>query len=422
MKRKLLDKVSIKGFVIAVGVAVCLSACSKDNEPVATELTPTAEITTQEETAVTPVVTTGSETTPTPISTEAPDKTEDRNLFESNDNPLKRPNTIQEFNVTVELGQYKGLEIPYTVKKVSDEDIQAKLDVLREVYPDKKAIGDRTLEPGDTLRVDYQGYYQGIQYDEAMAYFAEITIPEAPVEYSFAYDFVGHKIGDDLEIKIIYPEDYQGKETLKGKEIDYKIHIRDAYDYVPAEVTDEFIQILTGYVNFDDYKAGTRAELEAEAESEAAKKAEETLMNTIIDGCTYSGQIDEELDYMYGKYITYNDDYAYEMMYDSGAQYFSMVNDITEEEYYNQARKTSDRNTKFDRALLAIAKAEGLSCSDEEMIAAGQALFAENYSTDSKAKLYKDFTKEEIDRILTESVLKEKAFELVRENTIYTGK
>ncbi len=408
---------NVKKIVFTTGIILCLSACTKENEPEATkpEATPTEVVSndiapTEELNNVTSI----------PEATESPEKSEDKNIFE-NSNQLKRPDTLPVFDVTVELGQYKGLEIPFVVKEVTDEDIQKELDLLRNVYPDKKEIGDRELKPGDTVRIDYQGYYNGIQYDDAMAYFAEITIPENQQSDSFYYDLVGHKAGDDLEIKIIYPEDYSGKKSLAGKEIDYKIHIREAYNYVPAEVTEEFIN-ATGYATLEDYKTATRQLLEENETEKAEKKAEDDLMNMIIDNCTYGGQIQQELDYMYEKYLAFNDDYAEEMMYSSGAQYFSMIDEISEEEYYSQARKTSDRNTKFDRVLLEIAKTEGLTCDSEEIVAEGKKNFGDEYSTDPKAKLYKDYTKDEIDRILTETVLKEKAYELVKENTIFIGK
>ncbi|WP_180371236.1 trigger factor, partial [Oenococcus oeni] len=119
---------------------------------------------------------------------------------------------------TVELGDYKGVEVEKESDEVSDKELNAELERLQkgeaELVPAKE---DQVSEKGDTVVIDFDGSVDGKQFDGGKAQNFSLSLGSGQFIPGFEDQLVGHKAGDDVDVKVTFHKNYQAK-NLAGKE------------------------------------------------------------------------------------------------------------------------------------------------------------------------------------------------------------
>ncbi len=187
-----------------------------------------------------------------------------------------------EFEVapSIELKEYKGLTVPYQDPEISDEDIQKRIDQLREQKAEYVNVDPRPLASGDHAVVSLEslaGVDQPIKQDElVLEVGGEETLPD------FTNNLLGASPGDEKEFDVTYPEEY-GQTRLAGKTIRFRAAIKGVRRKEIPEVNDEFARDLGDYQNVEELREAVRKALFAERQFFAQQEAKNKLVEQLVE-------------------------------------------------------------------------------------------------------------------------------------------
>jgi len=307
------------------------------------------------------------------------------------------------------LGEYKGLAATKEPVEVSDELIIAELDKVREQNSRLVDVTDRAIENDDQVSIDFDGFVDEEAFEGGHAEGFDLTIGSGSFIGDFEDQLIGKSIGDELDVNVTFPEDYQ-QPDLAGKPAVFKVKINGIkYKELP-ELDDDLAKDVSEFDTLEEYKADIRANLVEKAEGEATHKLKEELLELAVANATIvlpAPMIDLEAENM-------TQDMANRLQQQglSIEQYFQYTGqnmDALKESMKGEAEK----KIKARLVLEAIAKAEGLTASDEE-VEAELVRMAEMYKMDIEK------IKETIGEGETESIkqdlLNQKAYDFIVDN------
>ena len=125
----------------------------------------------------------------------------------------------------VEVKDYKGIEVEKVVNPVTDEDINKQLDALREKNVTVETVDDRAAENGDDVVIDFEGFKDDVAFEGGKAEDFTLSLGSGQFIPGFEDQIVGHNAGEDFDINVTFPEEYQVKE-LAGAPAVFKIKLK----------------------------------------------------------------------------------------------------------------------------------------------------------------------------------------------------
>src|SRR5699024_12708669 len=139
----------------------------------------------------------------------------------------------------VKLGEYKGLENEAEDVEVTDEEVENNLENLRENHTELVLKEDGTVEKGDTVVIDFEGFIDGEAFGGGKAENHSLEIGSQQLIPGFEEQLIGKESGEETEIKVTFPEDYQAEE-LAGKEATFNVKIHEIKEKDIPELDDDF--------------------------------------------------------------------------------------------------------------------------------------------------------------------------------------
>lgn len=322
------------------------------------------------------------------------------------------------YDVTTELGRYKGIEVEYPDVTVTDEEIEYELMAFLEDSSELIDVTGRAAQLGDTATIDYAGYLDGVAFDGGTDTDFDLELGSQTFIDGFEDGIVGHNIGDEFDLPLTFPENYN--ETLGGKDVIFKITVKGIKETVTPELTDEFVSANTDYATVDAYREYIREYLSEDKIAAADEEVNEKILEALVAGCTFGGQIEEEIAATVNDNKTYYDNMAQSYYGIDGQTLFYYFYGFSEEEYEEHIYKQSEASVKTRYALEKVAEAEGFTLTEEEFSDYFNKLFIDYYGYTSADEVYADYadlyTKEELDEQVTKSAILDNAQNFIIEN------
>ncbi len=182
----------------------------------------------------------------------------------------------------VTLGQYKGIEVEKTEVVVTDEEVDAEIQKELEKNASMNEITDRPVKDGDLVNVDFEGFVDGVAFDGGKADDYPLTIGSHSFIPGFEEALIGAVIGEDTDVNVTFPEDYQAAE-LAGKPAVFKCKVNKILEKVLPELNDEFADDVSEFSTLDEYKADVRAKLVEKKEKDASAEKENKVIDAIVE-------------------------------------------------------------------------------------------------------------------------------------------
>lgn len=182
----------------------------------------------------------------------------------------------------VTLGEYKGIEVEKKTAEVTDEDINAEIDRVRENNSRMITVDDRATQDGDTVIIDFDGYVDGEQFEGGKAEDYSLVLGSHTFIDNFEDQLVGKNIGDDVEVNVTFPDQYQAEE-LQGKPAVFKVKVKEIKVKELPEVDDEFAQDVSDFDTLAEYKEDLKKKLLESAEAAISREKEEAVITKIIE-------------------------------------------------------------------------------------------------------------------------------------------
>ena len=185
----------------------------------------------------------------------------------------------------VTLGDYKGIEVEKKEAEVSEDEISAEIDRVRESNARMITIDDRATQDGDTVVIDFDGYVDGEQFEGGKAEDYTLVLGSHSFIDNFEDQLVGKNIGDDVEVNVTFPEQYQAEE-LQGKPALFKVKIKEIKVKELHEIDEDFAQDVSECETLDAYKEEVKSKLVKTKEDDIKREKEDAVIEKIIENAT----------------------------------------------------------------------------------------------------------------------------------------
>ena len=275
----------------------------------------------------------------------------------------------------VKLGKYKGIALAKETVRVKADEIDEEVKRLQDRNSRMIAVEDRDTAMGDTVEFDFDGYVDGKPFDGGKAEDYSLELGSGQFIPGFEEQMVGHKAGDEFDVNVTFPKDYHAEE-LKGKPAVFKIKVKDVKCKELPALDDEFAKDVSEFDTLADLKADIKKKI-SEDKSKAAETAfENKLIDAVVDDMKVEvpdvmveNGIDNILNDMDYRLRSQGLDLPTYLKY-TGMEIGAMRDSV---------REQAEKQVKVRLALEAIAKAEDLKASDED-VEKEFASMAEKYS------------------------------------------
>jgi trigger factor len=309
------------------------------------------------------------------------------------------------------LGEYKGVEVGRREPVANPDEVQTELDRLRESLASLETV-EREAADGDFVVMDFVGRIDGEEFPggDARGHVAELgagrLIP------GFEEQLRGAKAGDQREVEVTFPDDYQAEE-LAGKDAVFAVDVKEIKEKRLPELDDDFAVEAGGYDSLDEL----RAEIEERIKEAEERAIEGEFREAAVDAVVARSRIEIPHELVHSK--------AHEMWHRTARrlsaqgvdpQRYLELAGKTEEELAVESEADAEVALKREAVLAAIVEAEGIEVSDEEVNEALRAAAPPDASEKQLKRALKRARSQGADDALREDIAMRKAVDLVVEH------
>ena len=264
----------------------------------------------------------------------------------------------------VQLGEYKGLSVEKQDTEVTDEDVQNAIKSRQEKLAEL-VVKDSEAVEGDTVVIDYEGFVDTEAFDGGKAENHSLELGSNSFIPGFEEQLVGTKAGDNVDVNVTFPEEYQAEE-LAGKEAVFKVTVHEVKATELPELDDEFAKDVDDEVEtLAELENKIRVQLEEEKQQAAKEVFEDLALRQAVDNAEVEGGVPWA---MVHEEIHRQMDYFLNNLSRQGIQpeMYYQITGTTSQDLHDQFEEEAELRTKTNLVLEAIVKAENLEVSDEE--------------------------------------------------------
>ena len=265
----------------------------------------------------------------------------------------------------VKLGAYKDLEVSVEAsKEVTDEEVDAKLENERRNLAEL-VVKEGAAENGDTVVIDFVGSVDGVEFDGGKGENHSLELGSGQFIPGFEDQLVGAKSGDEVEVKVTFPEDYQATD-LAGKAAVFVTKVNEVKAKEVPALDDELAKDLDDEVEtLDELKAKYRKELEAAKEIAYDDAVEGAALDLAVENAEIvelpAEMVEDEVHRAMNEFMG-----NMQRQGISPEMYFQITG-TTQEDLRKQYEADSDKRVKTNLVIEAVAAAEGFDATDEEI-------------------------------------------------------
>lgn len=277
----------------------------------------------------------------------------------------------------VKLGEYKALEAKMLDTDVTDEDVENDLKSMQDRNSRLVTVEDRAAEMGDTAEIDFEGFVDGVAFDGGKGENYPLELGSGSFIPGFEEQVAGHKVDDEFDVNVTFPEEYAAE--LAGKDAVFKCKIHEIKAKELPELDDEFAKDVSEFDTLEELKEDIKKGIAEKKEKDAKADFENQLLEQVVENmeaeipdCMFDQKCDEMVQ-----------DYAYRMQMqgldlNTYLQYLGQTMD----QFKAQMMEGAKKQVQVSIALDAIIEAEKIEATEEE-IDAEVAKLAEQYGMEA---------------------------------------
>ncbi|HEX7278980.1 MAG TPA: trigger factor [Solirubrobacterales bacterium] len=307
------------------------------------------------------------------------------------------------------LGTYKGLEVGKEEQEVPDEIVDTEVDRIREGFARLEQV-DRAAAEGDSLLIDFEGFVDDAAFQGGAAEDYLLALGSGQLIEGFEEQLAGAGAGEEREVKVTFPADYQA-EHLAGKDAVFKVKVKEVREKILPELDDDFASDASEFDTLEEL----RADIREKVGTALGSRAEEDFRVAAIDAA-----VDEATVEVPAELATARATERWERMERQLAQrgmdpnQFLQMQGKTRDELIEETKPDAEKELQREAVVTAIAEAEGIEISEEEMVEALE--HSAEHERTSPEKLLERLRKNGRDAMVREDLQARKAIELVADS------
>lgn len=263
----------------------------------------------------------------------------------------------------VKLGKYKGIKVEKADVTVTDEEVAEELDKVKEQNARLVAADDKAVEDGDQTTIDFEGFVDGVAFEGGKGEDYPLTIGSHSFIDTFEEQLIGKKVGEEVEVNVTFPENYQAKE-LAGKPAMFKVTIKEIKVKEYPELDDDFAQDVSEFDTLDEYKEDIKKNLTEKKEKEAEAEKESKVIEAIVNDAEMD--IPEKMVEAQAEQMLEEFAQNIAMQGISFEQYLQFTG-ATVDQMKEQVKPQAQARVESSLVLEAVVKAENFEATEEEV-------------------------------------------------------
>ncbi len=288
----------------------------------------------------------------------------------------------EDLSTYLSLGAYKGLTYPdddMIRAEVTDKDVDAYLTqvvLAAKVSDDQYAeITEGVIQEFDMLTIDYRGMIDGVENENATAEGEELLVGSGTYIPGFETGLIGKKVGDTVRLDLRFSPYYRDGEVA-GKPVTFYVTVKKMMRPAIPEISVELINEIygTSFKTMEELREDLREDLEENKKSYAYSYLTSYLQNRMMEGSTVLSYPEKEMNTYTAHFLNYHAQYMKEGQ--TVEEYCRDDLNISYEEFQKEMESYAQTEVKSCLALLSVAKLEGITCSDEQLAAYIEGLYA----------------------------------------------
>lgn len=308
----------------------------------------------------------------------------------------------------VEVKDYKGITAKKVVYTVKDEQIVSQLESVRERNSRMIAVEDRGIEKGDIANINFKGFIDGKEFAGGSAENFDLTIGDGQFIPGFEDQLMGKGTNDDVLVKVTFPEDYHSEE-LQGKDAEFQVKINKVSFKELPELDDDFAKDVSEFDTLDEYRNDMKAKLQKQLDERAVTDFENNVISEVsktVEVDIPEAMINSRID------LLAREQENTWMQQGISREMYLQFTGMDEKAYLEQFKPAAEVQVKSMLVLEAVAKAEGLKATDEDLDKELDKL-VEQYAIE-KDKILSLVAKEDIEK----DIVIRKAIDFLKDNAV----
>ena len=263
----------------------------------------------------------------------------------------------------VTLGEYKGVSVAKAATDVTEEEVDAEIEKVREQNAREITVEDRPIAQGDTAVIDYEGFVDGVAFEGGKGENHPLVIGSHSFIDGFEDALIGKSAGESCDVNVTFPEEYHA-ENLAGKPAVFKCTIRSVKAKELPEADDEFASEVSEFETLAEYREDLKKTLsEQKAKDAKTKKEDEAVAQAVANA-----QMDIPEPMIESTQRQMAEDFAYRLQMQGLKleQYFQFTG-LDSKKFLEQMKPQAEKRIRTRLVLEEVVKAENLTASDEEL-------------------------------------------------------
>ncbi len=264
----------------------------------------------------------------------------------------------------VEVEGYKGIEVEKkAAPKILTKDVDERIKAIQEQNARLVTSEDGKAEKGDVVDIDFEGYVDSEKFDGGTAQGVELEIGKGQFIAGFEDQIIGHKVGEEFEINVTFPETYHVA-SLASKPAVFKTKLNKIQKKDLPVVDDEFVKDVSEFENLEDFKKDIKKKLSDEAKAKNERETETEVMDKFLE--LIKAEIPEAL--VKNKAFELVREFEYRLKSQGIAlKDYMAYTGLTVEKMVENFMPEAEKTVKVGLGLKKVAELEKISVSDEEI-------------------------------------------------------
>ncbi len=308
-----------------------------------------------------------------------------------------------------ELGEYKGLEVGREEKEVDEEIVDTEVERIREGFARLEPI-ERAAREGDAVLIDFEGFVDGQPFQGGKADDYLLTLGSGNLIDDFEEQLTGAAAGDEVDVEVTFPDDYQ-EEKLAGADAVFKVKVKEVREKILPDLDDDFASDASEFDTLEELRADIREKVGGALNSRSAEDFRIAAVDAAVGNATV--EIPDAI-------VTARAGERWERMERQLAQQgmdpnqFLQMQGKTREDLVEESKPDAEQELRREAVVTAIAAAEELEVSEEEMVEALE--HSAEHERTTPEKLLARLRENGRDAVIREDLLARKAIELVADS------
>ena len=313
----------------------------------------------------------------------------------------------------VTLGEYKGLKVDKISNRVTQKEIDAKLEEEQKKNARTVSVTDRAVAEGDDVVLDFEGFVDGVAFEGGKGENYTLTIGSGQFIPGFEEALVGAELETEVDVNVTFPEEYHSEE-LAGKPAVFKCTVHEIKVKELPELDDDFASEVSEFDTLDELKADIKAKIKEQKISDGKRAQEDKAVETAVANATMEipeAMLNTQVKQMYDEMAQ-----RIQMQGLTMEQYFQFSG-MTEDAMLEQIKPNAVKRIETRLVLETIAKVENIEITEEKFEAEINKM-AESYGmeaskllsymgADEKEQMKKDMAVQEAVTFLLDNAVEE---------------